>query len=243
MDTQNYTLFEDYLNGTLTENEKISFESNLKNNTIFNEEFNTYKELSGFLEHKFQYEDASAAFQNNLTTISNKHFEKLKTPKRIIKFKTWQFAIAASLLLFFGIQYFSPSSPSYNDFTSYDTISLVLRDSGNKLLTNAEVAFNAKNFIKAEQYFSQLLETDVNNNELKLYKAFSQIELNQFNEADTTLSILSKGNSVYKNKATWYLALSKLKQKEYAACITVLKTIDAEADDYKKAKKLLKKLE
>ncbi|MCK4561494.1 MAG: hypothetical protein KAT78_01180 [Flavobacteriaceae bacterium] len=243
MDNQNYILFEDYLNGTLAQNEKTSFEERLKKDTLFNNEFNTYKELSSFLKNKFENEEASISFKANLKNISNKHFEKQKPSKKIIQFKPWQYAIAASFLLFFGIQYFNSTTPNYNNFTSYDTISLIVRGSQNELLSNAEKAFNENDFAKSEIYFTQLLETNIDNNELKLYKAFSQIELNKFKDADTTLSILSKGNSVYKNKATWYLALSKLKQKDYKACLAILKTIDTEADDYKNAKKLLKKLE
>lgn len=244
MDNQNYILFESYLSGTLTEDEIVSFENKLKNNAPFNTEFNTYKELSGFLEHKFRREEASTAFQKNLKNISNTYFEKLETPKKSIKFKPWQYVIAASLVLFFGIQFFnSLATPTYAKYTSYDTISLTVRGSQNELLTNAEEAFNNKNFTEAETYFTQLLETDSNNNELKLYKAFSQIELNKYNEADAILNTLSKGNSVYKNKAAWYLALSKLKQKNHEASIEILKTIPKDADNYKNAKKLLKKLD
>lgn len=244
MENKDYILFESYLSGTLTEDEIASFENNLKNNATFNTEFNTYKDLSGFLEHKFKHEEASIAFQKNLKNISNSYFQKLETPKKSIKFKPWQYAIAASIVLFFGIQFFnSLATPTYAKYTSYDTISLTVRGSQNKILTNAQEAFNSKKFMEAETYFTQLLETDSNNNELKLYKAFSQIELNTYNEADTILNTLSKGNSVYKNKATWYLALSKLKQKDYKASIEVLKTIPKDADDYKNAKKLLKKLD
>jgi len=244
MDDQNYILFENYLSGSLTEDEIASFENKLKNNTAFNTEFTTYKELSVFLEHKFQRKEDSTAFRQNLKRISNSYFEKLETPKKSIKFKTWQYVIAASVVLFFGIQFFnSLVTPTYAKYANYDTISLTVRGSQNKLLTNAEEAFNSKNFVKAEVYFTQLLEADNNNSELKLYKAVSQIELNKYTEADEMLTTLSRGGSIYKNKAAWYLALSKLKQKDYKASIEVLKTIPKDADDYKNAQKLLKELD
>jgi hypothetical protein len=54
---------------------------------------------------------------------------------------------------------------------------------------------------------------------------------------------LRGGNSVYKDKATWYLALSYLKQDKKAACKSTLKEIPVDAEDYDKAQKLLNNLE
>ena len=71
----------------------------------------------------------------------------------------------------------------------------------------------------------------------------SLMQLNKFDTADSLLIGLSKGQSAYKNKGTWYLALSKLKQKEYDDCVELLKTIPEEAEDYRAAQKLIKKLD
>ncbi|WP_303318715.1 hypothetical protein Q4Q34_09365 [Flavivirga abyssicola] len=244
MDDQNYIVFESYLSKELSPDEVTAFELRLKNESDFNQAFNTYKELSSFLEHKFEDESASTAFQNNLKTISNTYFEKQETSKKVMRFKPWQYAMAASIALLIGIVTFNNfSNPTFNDYNNYKTISLTVRGAEEVLLKEAENAFNNKDFAKAEAVFEQLLVKNDSNNELQLYRGISLLELDKFDEADSMFGKLSKTPSVYKNKAIWYLALSKLKQKNYDACLDVLKTIPEDADEYKQVQKLIKKLD
>jgi len=54
---------------------------------------------------------------------------------------------------------------------------------------------------------------------------------------------LKSGTSIYKNKATWSLALLKLKLKDYDACEGLLKTIPSDYEDYDTVEELLGKLD
>jgi tetratricopeptide (TPR) repeat protein len=244
MEDQNYILFENYLLGSLSETEIETFENRLKDDSEFEENFNTYKELSSYLEHKFENEEASTEFQNNLKNISNNYFEKQNAPQKVIRFKPWQYAAAASVVLLMGFFMFNNfSNPVYGDYANYETISLTVRGDNNELLKTAETEFNNKNFVKAEETFKSLIELGNDNSELKFYRAITNIELNDFEVSDDLLNGLRSGNSVYKNKATWYLALSKLKQEDENSCLELLKTIPEDADDYNEAQKLIKKLD
>ena len=244
MDEQDYILFESYILGDLPENEKTAFETRLKIDATFSESFNTYKELSSFLEHKIGNEAASTAFQNNVKNISEAYFKKQEAPKKSISFKPWQYAMAASIALLIGIVLFNNlTTPSYSDYATYGNISLTVRGEQETLLQSAENAFNAKDFAKAEEAFNSLLLMDGDNVELQFYNAIANLELNDFEAAETLLSNIKNGKSAYKNKAIWYLALSKLKQKEYNACMEILKTIPEDAEDYARAQKLIKKLD
>ncbi|MFG6685009.1 tol-pal system YbgF family protein [Mariniflexile sp. HNIBRBA6329] len=244
MEDQDYILFENYLLGNLSKEDINAFELRLETDSKFKESFNTYKELSSFLEHKFENEEASTVFQNNLKNISKTYFEKQESPSKLMRFKPWQYAMAASIALLFGIVLFNNlSDPSYADYANYDSISLTVRGEQDALLKTAENAFNAKDFAKAEAAFKSLLVADKDNAELQFYRAVSNIELNHFEMAENTLTGIAKGQSAYKNKAIWYLALSKLKQEEYHECLEILKTIPEDAEDYKQAQKLIKKLD
>tara|TARA_R110002049_G_scaffold65035_1_gene170886 strand:- start:167 stop:901 length:735 start_codon:yes stop_codon:yes gene_type:complete len=244
MKNENYILFESYLSNALPKDEVVAFEYRLKTEPEFNQAFNTYKELSSFMAHKFENEDASTAFQDNLKSISNTYFEKHEAPKKIIQFKPWQYAMAASVALLMGIFMFNNfSNPSYNDFNNYENISLTVRGESDDLLQTAERAFNNKEFAKAEVAFEQLITADASNAEIKLYSGISNIELNNFVTADKLLADLGLGNSAYKNKAKWYLALSKLKQENYDASLEILKTIPEDTEDYEQVQKLIKKLD
>ena len=244
MDEQDYILFESYILGDLPETEKIAFETRLKTDTIFNESFNTYKELSSFLEHKISNDATSTAFQNNVKNISKAYFEKQETPKKAINFKPWQYAMAASVALLIGIVLFNNlATPSYSDYATHGNISLTVRGEQETLLQTAENAFNARDFVKAEEAFNSLMLIDGDNVEIQFYNAIANLELNDFETAEILLNNIKNGESAYKNKAIWYLALSKLKQNEHDACLEILKTIPEDAEDYGKAQKLIKKLD
>lgn len=243
MNEQDYILFEDYLTKKLSNEERKTFEDRLLTEVEFKKAFETYKDLSLFLEHKIGNEDETNVFEKNLKNISNNYFEKQISKKKTKQFKPWKLVIAASLIVFIStFTYNMLSTPSYSDFSDYETISLTVRGTQDELLSNAEKAFNNKDFNNATTYFSQLLTKNPENQELKLYKAISEIEINKYDDAEKLLLELSKGNSIYKNKALWHLALSKLKQKDYSATKEILKTIPQDADAYQNAQKLLKKL-
>jgi len=243
MKDQDYILFEEYLSGRLSKDASDSFKNRLKVEKNLKQAFETYKELSGFLAHKFENEEKQTSFQSNLKKVSDSYFNKKESTKKVIRFKPWQYAIAASVAIFIGIYSYNLFSiPTYGDFANYNEISLTVRGTQDELLNKAEISFNNKEFEEAANYFLQLLIVESNNQEFQLYKAISEIELNKFPEAEALLFEISKGNSVFKYKAIWYLALSKLKQKDYNTCKEILKTIPKDADDYKNAQKLLKKL-
>ena len=244
MNENDYILFEDYLLESLSETDKVAFEARLETDSNFKESFNTYKELSSFLEHKFENETNSNTFKTNLESISKTFFDKQTTSKKLIRVKPWQFAAAASVLLLIGISVFNNfSSPVYEDFSNYDSISLTVRGDQDALLKTAETAFNTKDFVRADEAFKSLILMDKDNVEIKFYRALTNLELNKFDTAASLLLNISSGQSAYKHKATWYLALSKLKQNEYEDCLEILKTIPEDSEDYKNAQKLIKKLD
>ncbi|TYB78463.1 tetratricopeptide repeat protein [Bizionia myxarmorum] len=245
MQDQDYNAFEDYLSGNLDQEAVKIFETRLGTDPDYLEAFQTYQNVSQFVENHFNNAEKSEAFKSQLEKVSSNYFQdasSTKTKKKRIN--PWFYSIAAAAILVIGLfieQQFS--NPVYNDFANYGTISLTVRGSQDETLQKAETAFNNHNYKDAETYFSELLITDANNMEYQLYKAVSLVELNKYEKADALFNDIMKTPSVYKNKATWYLALSKLKQKDEAACVDILKTIPEDAEDYPKSQKLLNKLD
>ncbi len=244
MEDQDYIVFDQYLQKELSKEEQSNFEERLKNDENFKNSFNTYKELSLHLEHKFEGEAEAMAFKENLQNISTQHFNKNTTEGKSSKFSIFKYAVAATVALLIGITAFNQlSSPSYADYNNHEIISLSIRGGGDSLLKEAENAFNSKNYSEAESVFNKILEKTPSNLEIQLYKAISLIETNQFSEADELLLGLSETNSAYKTKAQWYWALSKLKQEDKDACIKILQQIPEGTEYYKHAQKLLNKLD
>ena len=244
MQEQDYILFEDYLSGMLQPEELVAFENRLQNDLSYKEAFETYKQASLFLENQVKNEEKSKAFKANLETVSSRYFDEKETSKTKFKgINPWYYSMVAAAILaigFFVTQQFS--NPEYDDYANYGTISLTVRGTQSEVLSKAETAFNTHNYEDAEVYFSELLKIDTNNMELQLYKAVSLVELNKYTEADVLFDRIIQTPSVYKNKAIWYLALSKLKQEDEAACVLILKTLPQDSEDYKQAQQLIKKL-
>mgnify|MGYP003474445742 CR=1 FL=1 len=80
-------------------------------------------------------------------------------------------------------------------------------------------------------------------NDWEVRELFGILQKEAFQKAENNLAELKSGTSIYKNKATWYLALSKLKQKDYKTCKEILLTIPDDYEDYDQVQELLSELD
>ncbi|MCZ8196155.1 MAG: tetratricopeptide repeat protein [Flavobacterium sp.] len=238
MNEELYILFENYINNELSEKEKIDFENQLQNDASIREKLIIYKELNGFLESKFSKE--SIDFKKNLETISKSNFsEDKKYETKVISFKPYYFAIAASIVLVIGTWFMMQNSmPNYNDYNQHEDAYFTERGDIIKNLKLAQDAFNAKNYSEAITNFEIVLKSH-KRPEIEFYYAVSLLEVDKFTESEAIFNNLKSGTSIYKDKSTWYLALSCLKQKKYEETKEFLKQIPEDAEDYAKAEKLL----
>ena len=240
MNEEMYIGFESYIANEMPTDVKNSFEEKLQNDLQFSEQFQSYKETTQFLSHKFSSETID--FKNNLETISNEHFSETEEKEvKVVNLKPWYYAVAASMAIVFGTLVFNQSDPQYGDYSQQETAQFVERGDNDTNLKDAQDFFNDKQYQKAVASFEKA--TNLNNPELQYFYAIALIETDSYAKAELTLNNLKNGTSVYKDKATWYLALSNLKQKKIADCKMFLKQIPADADEYDKAQKLLKDLD
>ena len=245
---EKYKLFDRYCSKELSATEQEELMLLLKEDTTLAEEFALYQELNLHLDISLNSEKEQTALEENLKKIGDAHFDNKEADitavkTKVIRIPTWAYAVAASVAIVFGLYFFNNGTPVYNDFANIPELSIVERGSQEEGIKNAENAFNAKEYSKAEKYLSELISEDKNNTEYLFYYGLSLLEQNKYNHATQVFDKLHKGSSVYKYKAVWFEALNQLKQKKYDQCLEVLKRIPAEAEDYNQAQKLLKKLE
>lgn len=242
MNEELYISFESYLNNEMSQAEKELFEQRLNSDNQFRESFNLYKETTALLENKF--DSKTIDFKENLKSISKSHFsEKEEDKSRVINFKPFYYAIAASVVLAFGTWFMMMrETPEYGDFNQHENAYFTERGSIIKNLRLAQNAFNEKNYKGAIENFEIVLK-DYDKPEVRFFYGISLLEENRYAEAEINFTTIQKGTSVYKDKATWYLALSKLKQNQFEACKNYIKQIPEDAEDYVKAQKLLNKLD
>lgn len=240
MNQENYILFDQYLANELSADEKLAFEKKLFEDTAFYSDFEVFKELNLHLKNKFENASDLNAFKQNLKSISKENYKAKKT--KILAFKPWQYAVAASIVIFFGLFISQNINPTFEEYNSPEKAYFVERSNGNTTIKNAQDAFNTSDYKSAISYF-EILTKENNSPEMAYFYAISLLEDNQFQKAETVLSKIKDGNSVYKNKAIWYLALSKLKQKDYNSCKKILLTISEDFENYEQVQNLLNDLE
>lgn len=241
MQEELYIGFEKFLLNEMTAEEQSEFENKLQTDDNFREQFQIYKETTQFLELKFSKD--AVDFKQNLKVIGSNHFGKPITKKsKVISLQSKWFAVAAMLVVFMGVWYFNQSgNPTFSDYNNYNEAHFIERSDNNQNLVDAQTFFNAKDYKKASQSFAKI--EDLTNPELQLYYAISLIESDDYEKASVLLTNISQGNSVYKEEAIWYMALSSLKQKDYKTCKKQLELISQDSEKYNQAQKLLKELD
>ncbi len=241
MQEELYIAFENYLNNEMTLEQKNAFENQLKNDEDFKKQFELYKETNSFLEVKFSKETSD--FKENLKSISENHFaNSTKKKSKVISLQSKWFAIAAMLVVFIGVWYLNQgANPSYSDYNFHNEAHFVERSEGNPDLKAAQDYFNAKDYQKASESFAKI--DNLTNPEVQLFYAISLIETDKYSKAKILLENVSQGDSVYKEEAIWYLALSSLKQRKYDESKKYLKQITEDSEKYSSAQKLLNDLE
>jgi hypothetical protein len=241
MNEEHFLAFDQYLQGEMTDEDQLIFEEQLKSDPEMASAFETFKDLNLHLEHKFGQSGELESFKDNLKGISKKHFKNSK-PK-VIAFKPWQYAAAASVAVLFGILFLDQkSNPTFEEYNQPETAFFTERGEANDNLKLAQDAFNAKQYKTAIPLFETILKTD-QSAEIQYFYGVSLLEENKLQEAETVFTALETGNSIYKNKAIWSLALSKLKQKDFKSCKELLLTIPEDYEGNDEVDALLEELD
>lgn len=240
MNEERYILFGQYLANEMSAEKKVTFDKQLSEDPELATAFEIFKELHLHLENTFGNETEFNAYKKNIKSISKKHFNT-KKPK-VVAFQPWQYAIAASVAILVGLFVFQNINPSFDDYNNPEMAAFVERGDVNENLKLAQDAFNSKNYKTAIPYFEAILKVN-ESPEIQYFYAVALLEDNQIQKAEINFSDLRYGNSIYKNKATWYLALSKLKQNDYRSCKDILLTIPDDFEDYDQVQELLNELD
>lgn len=238
MNEEKYILFNQYLQGELSEKSRLDFEKQLSENEELASEFETFKEVQLQLEIKFDFAVDRETFEANLKKISDEHLKKKKS--KVISLKPFVYLAAATVVLLLGLFLYHPGEkPDFSAYNQYEHAYLTERsEAADMHLKQAETAFNARNYRAAVPFFEMVLKEN-KSVEIQYFYGISLLEVNRIQEAESVFNEIKSGDSVYKNKAIYALALAKLKQKDYAVCKEILLTIPSDYEHYDKVQKLL----
>ena len=259
---------EDYLENTLSLDEKSEFELLL----VENQELADYIAVNQEMQVQFNENDWSfvdeenqgpevVELENYLKSDAAKEIKSSikkandafvnTTTKTTSNKKSYYsyFAIAATIVIFVGYFMFNNSPTNqeiyaeYNDWSNLP--SLTSRgDSDNVLLVNGEKAFLNKDYNKAVNYFDTFLETSNNKANALLYYGVSNLELANHDKALDAFNQLISSETLDRSKGYWYKALTYLKIDNKEAAVKTLSVLvkDSTNYNYKEAQELLNKL-
>lgn len=266
MSIQEDILIQNFLKNTLSEKEKAQILSKMKVDKSFREKVNFEKQL--FLNLNDSEWNTSNAYElpevkeyeelikDDTTkklkqTLAKVNIEYQDKQKKKTKFR-WLYAVAAIITILIGTYMLSIyNTASHQElYANYvnisDLPSLVHRGKNNKeSLIKAQQLFEDKKYDETLEILTEEINTvEENKATVYLYVGISQMELNQFDNAEKTFDRLINSKLLDSPKGTWYKALLFIKQNRKEKAKEILNDIVKSSTNYKsqEASQLLKKL-
>ncbi|MES2777151.1 MAG: tetratricopeptide repeat protein [Bacteroidota bacterium] len=255
----NYEQIEAYLEGGMTADEKAEFERKMQEDPQLLSAFNLYRQADAYLQNEQRIDSGEADLRNTISTAINE--QKTNSPEPPKQLPTarirWRYVAAAAaciaVLLLLRPVIFSSETDTQKLYSQYAIPEKL--DAGTRgdarvdsILKLATVYFNEKDYAKAIPELDRFLAIKPGESKYQLARAFALLETGDYNRAETALQNIESGASAYKSLATWYRALSLLKQQKTGDCKQLLQTIidskdpDIDTAIKKNAKDLLEEL-
>lgn len=230
-----------YVSGEMAEAERADFNERLRRDKTLADRVALYRSVSENLSARFKTAQKKNQLKETLAQVDQDYFDQEKSTSGSAWYK-W--AAAACIVLLCGAFFYNNffSSPQYDEFAVYEPMAIVERGETDVMKIKAQTTFNAGQYTNAIPYFDSLLAQDPANMEVLLYKGIALLEEDKAEQAEAIFNAVRDSNSVYTDEATWMLALSALKQKNYDRCKEILLQIDSGASVHRKASELLKEL-
>lgn len=247
MNERDFTLLNDYFNGLLAPDDAQAVEARAATDAEFGEEFSLRQQMEAYPRRAA----LRKSFTDTLTAVETDFFQEKEGKKPEIQppmtakvnRMRWLAAAAALALLAVAVWFISSPEPAeYNQYAQHVPLSLTLRGAADQAASEAESAFNEKNYPAAFAALDRLLAEQPDNLTAQLYKGICLIELDRTADARAILVPIANDTSALRIEATWYVALSYLKEKNTAACRAELLKIPSGDVRYEQAQALLKKL-
>lgn len=248
--TNYYEWIIDYLTGDLQPEEKQAFEKALKEDPGLAGQLETRRKTLSDLGVLVTLEEGEEKLKSTLNKVGADFFLKEEKTAAIIPFyrrKYFQFAVAATILLLIAIAVFLPGkgvqdTPVYANYANHYPASFTVMGPNETALSRAETAFNQKDYATAGDALQEYLQDHPDNPELQLYLGICRMEQGRIPEARALFEPL-QAHSGFQSEAIWNLALTALKEKDFAGCSEWLLKLPPNSDRQESARKLLKSLQ
>ena len=221
----NIDLFDLYTNDGLSKEEKITFESRLKEDSEFSADFERYRNGIIFLE--------SHGVREELKQIIE--LEKTK--------RTWVYSsvAAASIIVILYFSIFINNNPSsqevfYEYFEPYPNLVATRSANASPLVTGLS-AYGSGDYKKAIEEFRN--QSNSRNDTILFYFGLSYLAIDQPDSAISKFDLVFP-HSTFKQQINWYTALALLNTGKVQEAISILKEIKSGDFKFREATTILK---
>ena len=260
MDESKLELIASYLDGTMTPEERLSFEILVNEDPVLEKELLLSKKIHHHFENPYQEEAIpdNAYTQQLKETLASDEAKKIKETIKEIGSKyqeehsnvalvrPWMYAAAAVLILFFAVNFFLNTSTADMYATYYndkDVPSIIQRDGEKTLLSQGVNAFHANNFEEAVRLFEDYeTENAISNTGFYILKGIAYSHIGDLESATKSFDKCIASKSLDSSKGLWFKALAFVKADEVEKAKNTLLQIGDNDFNYKKAQELLANL-
>ena len=249
MNEINYEIISQYLDGELTGETLAAFEKQMQEDAELAAEVNIYRTIEADQSFITKNSTEKEKLSQSLQELNKTFFKKPES--KVLKITRWWYAAAAVAAAAIFILILKPfAGEKFNNeklfaYYSKDVESLSASQRGasnDSLVLQAVSLFNKKDYAGSLPLLKNILAGKPNETDLFLATGICYLQTNKPDAALEIFNTIAKGNTVYKNQATWYKALVLLKQNKPDDCYKVLESLPAEADNIKEARELMNKI-
>ncbi|MFN0014429.1 MAG: tetratricopeptide repeat protein [Saprospiraceae bacterium] len=250
-----YTLIEDYLDGTLSDQERQAFDAEIRDNSELSRALAIVQETRKRLQAQWADEQADVALAETLRQIGSAHFQTISESGqsgrgggRIFRLSPTWWAAAAALAATVVAAWLFLRPPSYERlYAQYGTMpeaDFVVRGNAEKPdLSAAETAFNSQSFAEALRGLNAHLAQNPSDEQARVFAGLCQLELGQYDQAVSLFEQVASSTNIWAEEATWYLALTYLRQGQRDACVRTLRSIPPGSGRHEQSVELQKQLQ
>jgi predicted Zn-dependent protease len=239
-----------YAEQEMPADERQTFEAALQADASLQQQLAQYQEVHDSLQQAFSRDEQREQLKHTLQGMRGEFFANKAEAKKdkkggkvVSMFGVMKVAVAVAAVLVIAVLVWDPFTNVYDQYAPTTMPTQVERGSHtDSVLNQATVAFNNKEFTTAAVYLAEVTQKEPDNSFANFYFALALLESGQSRQARDTLKLLFEGQSTFKYEAAFYLGLSYAKAKDEKAARQWLEKIPAEAGNYEKAQKVLKKL-